>query len=133
MFSTVQNMFVVKKLYNYPENTYIFKQVPIDCFVLAYYSQMTYDRVPSKFLLPTDIANRVLTAELYGVYCEDLGYIWPHFNSTTLYSSGIPLFHHIEIAGLLFVYCGNITNRTVTLSIILFNWWLFEYRWQREL
>ena len=35
--------------------------------------------------ITTDIQNRALTGELWGVYCEDCGGNWPCYNSTALY------------------------------------------------
>ena len=39
----------------------------------------------SDFKFKTDTLYLVLTGELWDVYFEDLGEIWPRYNSTALY------------------------------------------------
>ena len=38
-----------------------------------------------RFNLTTDTSYLALTGALWGVYCEDLGENWPHYNGTALY------------------------------------------------
>ena len=46
---------------------------------------MTAVQRKSDFKLTTDIPYLTLTGKLWGVYCEDLGETWQHYNDTTQY------------------------------------------------